>query len=383
MINDLIEFIRDEYKTNKFIPLHAPCISNDDKKYVLDTIDSTFVSSVGKYVDLFEDKLSHYTKSVGSVAVSNGTSALHTSLILSGVSSNDLVITQPLTFVATCNAIYYCNADPIFIDIDINRLTLCPKSLEHWLQSNADINNLGECIHVKTRRKIKACVPMHTFGHPAEIDLIVAICKKWNIAVIEDAAESLGSFFKGKHTGTYGEFGAISFNGNKIITTGGGGMILCSSIKKKELAKHVTTTAKIAHDFEFIHDMKGYNYRMPNLNAALGCSQLEKLDMFLNSKRELALKYKEFFKNSEYTFFEEPADSKSNYWLNTIICRNKNERDFLIKNTNKEGINTRPSWELMSNLKIYSKSIKGDIENAEELSTRIVNLPSSVNNILN
>ena len=268
-IKSIVEFIRDVYKTDEFIPLHAPVFNGNEKQYVLDTLDSTFVSSVGKYVDDFERKIESFTGTARAVATVNGTAALSAALYLAGVKRGDLVITQALTFVATCNALYHLGAEPVFTDISPVSLGLCPVALEYWLNENAELTEKG-CVHRKTHQVIRAVVPMHTFGHPAELDELVAVCKKWHIILVEDAAESLGSFYKGKHTGTLGEYGALSFNGNKIITTGGGGMVLCRSSEAGVRAKHVTTTAKVPHPYEFYHDEPGFNYRMPNLNAALG-----------------------------------------------------------------------------------------------------------------
>lgn len=311
-IKSIIEFVRDVYKTDDFIPLHAPVFNGNEKKYVLDTLESTFVSSVGKYVDDFERKIEDYTRTARAVATVNGTAALSAALYLAGVKRGDLVVTQALTFVATCNALYHLGAEPVFTDVSPMSLGLCPVALENWLSENTELTEKG-CVHRKTRQVVRAVVPMHTFGHPVELDELIAVCQKWHIILVEDAAESLGSFYKGKHTGTLGEYGALSFNGNKIITTGGGGMVFCRSSGDGVRAKHVTTTAKVPHPYEFYHDEPGFNYRMPNLNAALGCGQMERLDSFLKQKRDLAQRYETFFADSEFKFVKEPEYAQSNY----------------------------------------------------------------------
>ncbi|HHD79685.1 MAG TPA: LegC family aminotransferase, partial [Epsilonproteobacteria bacterium] len=287
MFQDTVDFIQKTFKTKEFIPLHEPRFLGNEKKYLNECIDSTFVSSVGKYVDRFEEIIAEYTGAKYAIATSNGTSALHISLLLSGIEAGDEVITQPLTFIATCNAIDYCNAKPIFLDVDKDTMGLSPKALEVFLQANTTQKD-GECINNTTGKVIRACVPMHTFGHACKIDEIAQICVAHNIALVEDAAESLGSYYKGKHTGTFGQMAAISFNGNKIITSGGGGCIITDDEALAKKAKHITTTAKVPHKWEYTHDMIAYNYRMPNLNAALLVAQLENLDMFLENKRELA-----------------------------------------------------------------------------------------------
>ena len=315
----LIGFIRDQYRTTGFIPLHAPVFRGRERDYVMETIDSTFVSSVGAFVDRFEHDMAHYTGSPRAIAAVNGTAALHMALLLAGVRGGDLVITQSLTFIATCNAISYCGAQPLFIDVDRHTLGLSPASLEAWLTDYARLDDDGLCRERGAEgRVIRACLPMHTFGHPADLDGLVSVCGRWGLALVEDAAESLGSYYKGRHTGTIGLLGTLSFKGNKIITTGGGGMILTNeSIGQR--AKHLTTTAKVPHPFEFFHDEVGYNYRLPNLNAALGCAQLDQLNIFLAAKRELASRYAKQLKNSSLQFLEEPAHCQSNYWLNAVI----------------------------------------------------------------
>ena len=377
MSKHLIQFVRDYFNTKEFIPLHAPVFPGREKEYVTDTIESTFVSSVGAYVDRFEKDMAVYTGSPRAVATVNGTAALHVALRLAGVEAGDLVITQPLTFVATCNAIAYCNAEPVFVDVDRHTLGLSPKALETWLEESARLDAEGTCRAKSDNKAIRACLPMHTFGHPADLDGLVAVCSRWNIAVVEDAAESLGSFYKGRHTGTFGKLGTLSFNGNKIMTTGGGGMILASE-ELSQRAKHLTTTAKQPHAYEYIHDEIGYNYRMPNLNAALGCAQLEQLEAFIETKRALASAYKTFFEGGTLQFVTEPANCRSNYWLNAVICESKQQRNELLDATNKEGVMTRPIWALMNHLKMYQSCRRGDLSTAQWLEERVVNLPSSV-----
>jgi len=377
MFKDVISFIQKTYKTKGFIPLHEPRFIGNEKKYLNECIDSTFVSSVGKFVDEFEGKIASYTGAKYAVATGNGTSALHIALLLSDVKGDDEVITQPLTFIATCNAISYCGARPLFIDVDKDTMGLSPSALREFLDKNTLIKN-QQCINNKTGKVIKACVPMHTFGHPCRIDEIRAICDQYYIDVIEDAAESLGSFYKDKHTGTFGQVGVMSFNGNKIITAGGGGCIVTDNEALAKQAKHLTTTAKVPHKWEYNHDMIGYNYRMPNLNAALMVAQLEQIDKFLLNKRELANAYESFFSGSDIKFIKEPKDSKSNYWLNAIILKDKKQRDLFLDETNSASVMTRPTWVLMNKLPMFKEAQCTDLTNAEWLEERVVNIPSSV-----
>jgi len=376
MFEDVINFIQDTYKTKESIPLHEPRFFGNEKKYLNECIDSTFVSSVGKFVDEFEEKIANYTGAKYAIATSNGTSALHISLLLVDVDKNSEVITQPLTFVATCNAISYCGAKPIFVDVDKDTMGLSPSALKYFLENHTRVKK-QQCINNKTGKVIKACVPMHTFGHPCRIDEIKDICDHYHINVIEDAAESLGSLYKGKHTGTFGQVGVMSFNGNKIITAGGGGCIVTNDKALAKKAKHLTTTAKVPHKWDFNHDMVGYNYRMPNLNAALLVAQLENLDNFISSKRKLANVYETFFNSNNYTFVKELMDSKSNYWLNSILLKNKQQRDEFLDETNSSGIMTRPIWTLMNKLPMFGCAQCGNLKNSEWLEDRVVNIPSS------
>ena len=377
MYESAVKFIQEVYKTNEFIPLHEPRFIGNEKSFLIETIDSSFVSSVGEFVDRFEYDLSSFTGSEKAIALVNGTSALHLSLVLSDVQPHDYVITQSLTFVATCNAISYCKAEPIFIDVVKNTLGMSPLSLETWLENSAFIDSRNVCRLKKNKRPIKACVPMHTFGHPVEIDAIKLVCEKWQLRLIEDAAESLGSYYKGKHTGTFGELGALSFNGNKIITTGGGGALLCNK-KLYKTGKHLSTTAKKPDNIHFYHDKIGFNYRLPNLNAALGCAQLENIEKFILKKRELAKTYKKYFQNSELSFFNEPDNCRSNYWLNTLVCIDKNQRDNFLSYTNSKGVMTRPVWTPMHKLPMFSEALCDNLHNTSWLEERLVNIPSSV-----
>jgi perosamine synthetase len=377
MYKDVIEFVKTLYPNQDFVSLHEPLFNGNEKKYVNDCIDSTFVSSVGKYVNKFEDMICAYTNAKYAIATTNGTSALHMACILSGVESGTEVLSQALTFVATANAISYIGADPVFIDSAKDNLGMCPASLEAFLDSQAEI--IGEQAFNKiTKKRISACVPMHVFGHPVAIDEIQQICKKFKIPLIEDAAESLGSFYKGEHTGLKGTVGILSFNGNKIATCGGGGMIITNNEVIAKRAKHLTTTAKRPHKWEFFHEEIGYNYRLPNLNAALGCAQMESLPSFVENKRQTAQEYKKFFAKTNLRFLDEPAGTKSNFWLNAIQLENKKERDHFLEITNSSGIMTRPIWRLMTELPAFAKSLKMPMKNAEYYADTVVNLPSSV-----
>lgn len=378
MYKKIIEFIREIYQTDQFIPLHEPRFLGNEERYILDCLKSTYVSSVGAYVDRFEQMVCEFTGAKYGIATVNGTAALHMALVLAGVKSKELVITQPLTFVATCNAIAYAGAEPVFVDIDTATLGMSPDSLEKFLDQECFIDLEGHTIHRKSQKRIAACVPMHTFGHPVQIDKIFELCKTFNIPLVEDAAESLGSFYKNQHTGTFGLLGILSFNGNKTVTCGGGGMILTNNERLAKLAKHLTTTAKVPHTWEYDHDQIGYNYRLPNLNAALACAQMEQLPRFVENKRELADLYHNFFTDTNITTIKETAFSKANYWLNAILFPDKRERDAFLRYTNKHQVMTRPVWNLMYNLAMFKNCIKFENENANYLKERVVNIPSSV-----
>jgi perosamine synthetase len=386
-LKTLIDFIRSSFQEpNDFIPLHDPRFIGNEKKYLLECIDSNFVSSAGNFVPRFEKMCSEYTSSKYAIAAMNGTSALHIALILAGVKDDEEVITQALTFIATANAITYAGAKPVFIDVDKETMGLSPNAIEVWLQENVEMREVIQSSNREianfpfnkiTGKRIAACVPMHTFGHPVKLNEMQDVCQRFNIPLIEDAAESIGSYYKGKHTGTLGMIGILSFNGNKIITTGGGGMILTDNVEIAGMAKHLTNQAKVPHQWDFIHDHIGYNYRMTNINAALGCAQIESINIFLDLKRKLAEQYQGFFKNTEYEFFDEPENCKSNYWLNAIITKDKSHRDELLEFTNKNGVMTRPIWELMNRLPMFTHCQTDSLENSIWFADRVVNIPSS------
>ncbi len=377
MFEKTVNFIREVYHTREFIPMHEPRFIGNEKKYLNECIDSTFVSSVGKFVDQFEALIAEYTQAKRAIAIANGTDALHLVLKLSGVQQDHEVITQPLTFIATANAITYTGATPVFIDVDKETMGLSPDALEDFLTQYGDPVPDG-CINKLSGRIISACLPMHTFGHPAKIDRIVEICDRYRIPVIEDAAESIGSTYKGKHTGIFGKAGILSFNGNKTITTGGGGMIITNDEVLATQAKHLSTQAKVSHKWDIIHDQVGYNYRMPNINAALGVAQIESLDFFILKKRELASTYQTFFRDLDVGFFSEPQEARSNYWVNALLFSGREERDAFLEFSNNHGVMTRPAWTLMNQLEMYKDCLTIDIHNAQWLEDRVVNIPSSV-----
>jgi aminotransferase in exopolysaccharide biosynthesis len=379
MYKDILNFIRKIYKEeSKFIPLHEPRFLGNERKYVLDAINSTFVSSVGEYVDKFEKMMCDITGAKFAIATVNGTNSLYLSLVLAGVEKEDEVLTQPLTFVATANAISYANATPHFVDVDKETLGLSPSKLAIYLKEIAEVKN-GNCYNKLTGKRIAACVPMHTFGLPLYIDELVSVCSEYNIPVVEDAAESLGSRYKNKHTGTFGLLGVFSFNGNKIVTAGGGGCIVTNDKYIAKKAKHLSTQAKIPHKWDYNHDAIGYNYRMPNLNAALACAQLEQLEKYITNKRELSDFYFKFFEDNKMIgLIREIEQAKSNYWFNALILKDRNERDIFLKYTNDNGVMTRPIWTLMNRLNMFQKCPKSDLSNAEWLEDRVVNITSSV-----
>ncbi|CAM3851999.1 LegC family aminotransferase [Aquirufa aurantiipilula] len=378
LFENIVNFIKEKFPSKDFIPLHEPIFRGNERQYVNETIDSTFVSSVGSFVSQFEEMMCKITGSKYAVAIVNGTSALHMALLLSNVKKGDEVLTQSLTFIATCNAVSYLGASPIFIDVDIDSLGMSPKSLLNYLKNNAEIRKDGYCYNTLSGKRIKACVPMHTFGLPCRIDELLEICQEWNIKLIEDSAESIGSYYKEKHTGSFGEIGVFSFNGNKTITCGGGGALITNNRDLAIKAKHLTTQAKLPHQWAFIHDEIGYNYRMPNLNAALACAQLEQLFEFVENKRGLAKEYSNFFSSINLKYIDEIDQAKANYWLNAILFRNIEERDDFLKFANNNGVMSRPAWELMHKLPMFENSLRADLSNSEWLSDRLVNIPSSV-----
>lgn len=376
---EFTDFVREVFAQKEgMIILHDPRFIGNERKYLMDAMDSNFVSSVGEYVNRFEQAICDYTGSKFAVAAVNGTSALHICLLLAGVRPEEEVITQPVSFIATCNAISYTGAKPVFVDVDKHTMGMSAEKLEDFLRENARKGVDGYTYNNKTGKRFAAVVPMHTFGHPCDLDGLLEVCERYNIALVEDAAESIGSFYKGKHTGLFGKLAALSFNGNKVITTGGGGMILTQDEKLAKLAKHITTTAKVPHRWEYNHDYTAYNYRLTNLAAALGLGQIEQCDFFIEQKRKLTDKYKAFFAGKDIEFFTEPENCRSNYWLNAVILKNREERDAFLTYTNDNGIMTRPIWVLNNKLDMYKGCQCGDLSNAQWLEDRVVNIPSTV-----
>ncbi len=376
----ILEALQEVLPQNqKFIGLHEPYFIGNEWVYIKECLDTRWVSSVGKFVDNFESNLANYTGVKRAVAVVNGTAALHICLQLIGIKAGDEVLIPSLTFVATANAVSYCGAIPHFIDSEERTLGVDAKKLGNYLDSVAEIKSEG-CWNRETGRLIKAIVAVHTFGHPVDLDPLCQVCEHFQLTLVEDAAESLGSFYNGRHTGNWGKVSALSFNGNKIITTGGGGAILTQDDSLANLAKHMTTTAKLPHRWAFNHDQVSYNYRLPNLNAALGCAQLENLPEFLSAKRALAEKYAQVFQGIYgVKFFKEPDFAHSNYWLNTLLLNEDcvAQRDELLELTNNHGIMTRPAWTLMHNLPMFKDSPRMDLKIAESLESRLINIPSS------
>lgn len=362
---------------DEFIPLHRPVFEGNERKYLVDCIDSNFVSSVGENVTQFEQKVAEFTGSKYAIATVNGTAALHIAIKLAGVKPGDEVISQALTFVATCNAISYAGAKPLFVDVDIDTMGLSPEALKRFLEENGE-KKVGGTFNKTSGKRISACVPMHTFGLPCRIAEITQICADWDIVLIEDAAESLGSYAGRRHTGTFASMATLSFNGNKVITTGGGGMIITDDSELAERAKYITTTAKVPHPYEFVHDEIGYNYRMPNLNAALGCAQMERLDEFLTIKGQLARQWATFFDQNDVRFVRAIDGNKANHWLNALVLDSKEDRDKFLSVTNDNGVMTRPIWTLMSKLSMFKDCQSDGLENSLWLEDRVVNIPSSV-----
>ncbi|MCC7501234.1 MAG: LegC family aminotransferase [Flavobacteriales bacterium] len=371
-----VAFIRELYGTTGFVPLHAPVFVGNEKAYLAECIDTTFVSYVGKFVERFEKAVMDYTGAKHAVACSSGTAALHMALHVGGVKPGDLVLMPALTFVATANAVRYCQADPLFIDTDRTTLGFDMAQLADYLRTGTERRNDG--VYDKaTQRRLGACLPVHLFGHVSRLDELVALCAEHDVTLIEDSAEAMGSFFQGRHAGTFGHVGVLSFNGNKTITTGGGGMVITDDEAVAERIRHITTTAKVAHRWEFFHDELGYNYRLTNLNAAIGVAQMEQLDRYITSKRAIAARYAEFFGNGSAQHFAEPADCQSNYWLNVILLADRTERDAFLAYTNDNGVMTRPAWTLMSKLPMYSQCPALSLEGAQWLEDRLVNIPST------
>lgn len=377
LLNEFEEFAKSIYAPETYVLLHRPVFNGNEKTYLNECIDSNFVSSVGAKVTEFEQKIAAFTGAKYGIATVNGTAALHIALELAGVRRDDEVISQALTFIATCNAISYIGAVPVFVDVDRTTLSLSANAVKNFLHEHAELRN-GVAYNKTSGRRLSACVPMHTFGHPCDIVSLVNVCNEYNIPVVEDSAESLGSYVNGQHTGTFGLLGVFSFNGNKIITTGGGGMLVTNDATLAERAKHITTTAKIPHPYEYVHDQIGYNYRLPNLNAALGCAQMEQLDGFIKRKRELASKYQTFFSQSGITFINEPDGCSSNYWLNAVQLDSLDQRNEFLQHTNANGVMTRPIWRLMNSLDMFKHCQHDGLTNSTFLEERIVNIPSSV-----
>ena len=380
---NVVEAIKGVVGSNP-VALHEPSFDGNESEYLKECLDSTYVSSVGKFVDQFEFELANYTGAKYAVSLVNGTAALHIALKLAGVQAGDEVLLPALTFVATANAIAYCDATPHFVDSEESTFGIDGNKLREYLLGLTSQES-GKCVNKNTGRIISALVPMHTFGHPSDLETLLSISHDFNIALVEDAAESLGSFYGGQHTGTFGLLGALSFNGNKIITTGGGGAILTNNLDLARHAKHLTTTAKIRHAWEFRHDEIGYNYRMPNLNAALGCAQLERLSSKLAAKRKLFDRYQSAFAEVKgVELFIEPDNCQSNYWLQTLLLdENQSEnRDLVLETTNATGIMTRPVWVLLNELAPFNDSPCSDLTTAQSLSSRIINIPSSPNLML-
>ncbi len=375
-LDAIVRLVREIYGSG-FIPLHRPVFEGNERQYMVECIDSNFVSSVGAKVTEFEKLITGFTGARFAVATVNGTAALHIALQLAGVNRGDEVISQALTFIATCNAISYIGAKPVFIDVDMDTLGLSPVALQHWLDNNAERRD-GFAWNRSTGARLAACVPMHTFGLPCRVKALAEIAEQWGIPLVEDAAESLGSYVGTRHTGTFGKLGTLSFNGNKIITTGGGGMLVTNDESVARHAKHLTTTAKLPHDFEFVHDEIGYNYRLPNLNAALGCAQMERLAVMLEIKAEIALCYQKLCANEGIHYIGCLEGTKANYWLNAILLGSRAERDTFLQQSNASGVMTRPVWRLMNSLQMFRDCQHDGLKNSHWLEDRIVNLPSSV-----
>lgn len=379
MFDQIISIIRNAFRQPEgFIPLHVPHFDNSDREKILSCIDSSYVSSVGQFVDQFEEKIEGYTGANKAIAVTNGTAALHLALVLAGVKRGDLVITQAVSFVATANSISYIGADPLFVDIDLRTLGLSADALESFFHNKTEVRDDGKCYHITSGKRIGACVPMHTYGIPTEIDRIVQICDVNAVPVVEDAAEALGSFYKDQHVGTFGRLGIFSFNGNKIITCGGGAMVVTNDEELGKLGKHLTTQAKIPHRWKFAHDRVGYNYRMPNLNASLGVAQMDKMPVYLKNKQELTDLYEEAFSDLALQFLSAPLDSAPNNWLNAIRFKDIEERDAFLEYSNDREIMTRPVWELTHTLPMFEHCFHEDLSNSQKIHDTLVNIPSSV-----
>jgi aminotransferase in exopolysaccharide biosynthesis len=365
------------YGASGVIPLHAPVFAGREKEYLVDCIDSTYVSSVGPYVDRFESMMRDLTGAAHAVATVNGTAALHLALILAGVVDGDEVITQPINFVATCNAIAYQRALPVFVDVDADTLSLSPPALEEFLRSSCEVTQHG-CRNRISGRRVAAIVQMHTFGLPGRSEQLAEICAKWKLHYLEDAAESIGSYVGDRHTGRYGLLGAFSFNGNKTVTSGGGGCVITNDAELGARGKHLSTTAKLPHRWEFVHDCVGFNYRLPNINAALACAQLEQLAGFLENKRTTAELYARECSRIGLAYVNERPGTRANFWLNTVVASSEPERDEILERCNASGIMVRPVWRLMNHLPAFRSAHCATLYEAERLESLVLNLPSSV-----
>lgn len=380
MFDEIISFIRDTCRQkNGSIPLHAPTFSGREKEYLTACIDDGFVSSVGPAVERFERAVADYTGAAHAVATVNGTAALHVALLVAGVRPGDAVITQAVSFVATANAIAYCGARPIFLDSDRRRLGLSPAALEEFLGEHCRLGDDGRTYHRASGRRVAACLPMHTFGHPQDLDGLQALCDPHGIELVEDAAEALGSFYGRRHAGTVGRLGVLSFNGNKTITTGGGGMILTNDAALAAEARHLTTTAKREHRWQYHHDRLGFNYRLPAINAALGLAQMEVLEQLLAKKRARAAAYRDFFDALGLGWVQEPDGCRSNYWLGAVLMADREQRDAFLAHSNARGVTTRPLWGLLHRAPMYADCVTDSLADSRWLEERLVNIPSGVN----
>ncbi len=379
MNNQWLEFADNvkQFYGKEFVPLHEPTFNDKEVEYVTDCVKTGWVSSVGAYVNRFEEDLAKFVGVKRAVAVVNGTAALHIALKVAGVKAEDEVLMPSLTFIAAANAVSYLGAVPHFIDVSMNTLGVDADKLKIYLEQIGKLQN-NQLYNRETGRRISALVPMHTFGHAADIEGLLKVCEMYNLTLVEDAAESLGSYYNGKHTGSFGKVSAFSFNGNKIMTTGGGGAIVTDDDAIADYAKHLTTTAKIPHRWAYEHDEIGFNYRMPNINAALGCAQLEKMPLFIQQKRELKKQYEQWLAGIEgVQLFEEPANTRSNYWLQTILLDEQFNRDEVLGFLNEQGVMSRPIWNPMHHLAIYQNCPKSDLSVTDQLNMRVVNIPST------
>lgn len=374
---DIVAFIKEIYPNENPVPLHAPRFLGEEKKNLAECIDTTYVSYVGRFVTKFEDQVKELTGARNAVAIVNGTAALHMAFVAAGVKPGDEVVTQSLTFAGTAAGIRHAGAEPAFVDVDLDTMGMSPDSLFRFLSVECD--RRAEGLYDRANgRKIAAVVPMHSFGHPVRIVRIREICDEFGIQLIEDAAESIGSSYRGAQTGTFGRAAILSFNGNKTVTAGGGGMVVTDDDALAERVRHLSTTAKLKHPWEFVHDEAGYNLRLTNVNAAIGSAQMDCLDLFLANKRKTASSYAAFFEGSGYQFFLEPPDCVSNYWLNCLVMKDRTEREAFLEHSNTSGVQTRPIWRVMNTLKPYEQCHRTALPNAEWLVDRVVNLPSSV-----